>query len=92
MQVIWSRASRGKLSEIRRYIAEHNPSAAASVAARILEAGNALRDFPSRGRPTNHADIRELVITGTPYLLVYHVGEGGKVAILSVWHGAQDRS
>ncbi|MGB0694418.1 MAG: type II toxin-antitoxin system RelE/ParE family toxin [Rhodospirillaceae bacterium] len=91
MQIIWSLASRNKLIEIRHYIAEHNPTAAAAIASKILVAGNSLREFPRRGRPANQPNIRELVISGTPYLLIYQVDEGNRISILNIWHGAQDR-
>ena len=91
MQVIWSNAAIDSLIAIRVYIAEHNPSAARKVAARVLDAGNSLQAFPNRGRSVGLPNIQELVITGTPYLLVYRVTDEA-VQILSVWHGAQDRS
>ncbi len=76
--------------EIRTYIGVDNPHAASRMAANLLQAGNALEELPNRGRPTGLADIRELVVPGTSYLLVYRVKEE-EVQILRVWHCAQDR-
>jgi addiction module RelE/StbE family toxin len=90
MQVVWSRTALDNLATIRSYIADHNPPAAAMIAARLLEAGNALQDFPNRGKSTGIDGIQELIITGTPFLLVYRVTDTA-VEILSVWHSAQDR-
>lgn len=90
MQVDWTPHSQIDVRNIRAYIAEHNRAAADRMVLRIVSAGDALVEFPNRGRPTGVPDVRELVIPGTPYLLVYRV-EGGLVQILSVWHGAQDR-
>ena len=58
---------------------------------RIVSAGDALDAFPNRGRQAGTPDIRELVVGGTPYILLYRV-DAEAVRILSVWHGAQDRS
>jgi len=90
VQIIWSQNAITQLVSIRDYIADENPSAAFSVAAKILEAGNTLEVFPNRGRPNQMTDIRELVIVGTPYILVYRAKEN-EVEILTVWHSAQDR-
>jgi len=90
VQIIWSHNAVSNLISIREYIADKNPSAASSVAAKILDASNALEMFPDRGRPTDLSDSRELVIVGTPYILVYRVKQHD-VEILTVWHSAQDR-
>lgn len=83
-------AALDNLTEIRRHIGNDNPLAAQRMATRILAAGNALELFPERGRPTGVANVRELVIAGTFYLLVYCV-TGQTVQILRVWHEAQLR-
>lgn len=90
MQIVWLPTALDKLTEIRRHIGNDNPLAAQRMAKRILAAGNALEMFPERGRPTGVPDVRELVIAGTSYLLVYRV-VGKTVQILRVWHEAQLR-
>lgn len=91
MQVNWTSNSQSDLNNIRAYIAEHDVVAANNLMVRIVSAGDALVKFSNRGRPTEIPNVRELVISGTPYLLVYRV-ESETVQILSVWHGAQDRN
>lgn len=56
----------------------------------LRKAGQELSTFPDRGRPTGIEGVRELVVPGTPYLLVYRVNKD-KVEVLCVLHGAQDR-
>ena len=90
MQVTWTPLSQTDLVNIRVYIREVDPRAANKMIARIVFAGNELEAFPNRGRPTGLANVKELVIPDTPYLLVYRVMEE-EVQILRVWHGAQDR-
>ena len=90
MQVDWTPRAQADVTKIRAYIAEHDVAAANRMTVRIVSAGNALEAFPHRGRPAGVPHVRELVVSGTPYLLVYRV-LGEQVQILSVWHGAQDR-
>ncbi len=91
MQVIWTPTARDDVVGIQVFIAEFDPQAADRMVQTVVSAGNALETFPNRGRPTDIADIRELVVPGTAYLLVYRVTEKA-VQILRVWHGAQDRA
>ncbi len=89
MQVVWSRNAINNITAIRAYIAEDDPSAASRIAARILEAGNALEVFPDRGRGSDLLNFRELIVVGTPYVLVYQV-VGETVEIASIWHTSQN--
>ena len=50
----------------------------------------ALRTHPSLGRAGAESGTRELVIGGTPYVVLYRSG-GKRITILTVWHGAQKR-
>lgn len=88
MQIKWHRKARQDLREVRAYIAEDNPKAAAKVAQSILQAVERLADNPGIGRPGRVMDTRELVITGTPYLVPYRI-VGDAIVILRVLHGAR---
>lgn len=88
MRIKWHRLARQDLKNIRAYIAKDNPKAAAVVAATILQAVELLPDNPAIGRPGRLIDTRELVISGTPYLMPYRI-MGDVVVILRVLHGAQ---
>jgi toxin ParE1/3/4 len=76
------------LREIRTIITLDNPDAAERMATRIVAVVEALRIHPSLGRAGAETGIRELVIGGTPYIVLYRV-KGKQVNILTIWHGAQ---
>lgn len=90
MTVIWRAAALADVARIARHIAAENPIAARKMARELLVAGDSLVLFPHRGRPGREPGTRELVPV-SPYVLVYEVTADGSVAILRVWHAAQDR-
>lgn len=90
MQVRWTAHAVEQLRSIGDYIAEHNPTAAATVVDRLRTAVDALSRFPQMGRDGRVPGTRELSVPGTPYIIPYRV-EGGHIAILAVFHGAQAR-
>jgi len=57
---------------------------------RIVAVVEALRNHPYLGRAGAEPGIRELVIGGTPYIVLYRV-QGRQVTIDTNWHGAQSR-
>ena len=89
LEVVWSRSALARLKEIRRYVAADKPEAAARLALRIVSVVAGLRVHPHMGRAGSQPGLRELVIGGTPYIVIYKVGRK-YVTILNVWHGAQE--
>jgi plasmid stabilization system protein ParE len=89
LNVVWTAGALRDLSAIRAYLDPFNPVAARRIAQALLLAGDSLALFPSRGRVGLERGTRELVAT-QPYVLVYEI-TGAEVAILAIWHGAQDR-
>ena len=73
MRVRWLDQAVADLKTVRTFIAQNNPSAAADVAKRIREAVRILADYPASGRAGRVPNTRELVVTGTPYILPYRV-------------------
>ena len=90
MIVTWSIRARADLHDIRSFIGERNPEAAARTANAIISTSHRLEEFPAIGRPSQIAGVRELVVLGTPYILFYRVIDHG-VEITAVLHGAQRR-
>ena len=88
MRIVWAPSAIDDLRHLRAYIAEHDPAAAARVARAIVEGVEGLRRFPHCGRPGRVPDTRELVVTGTPFVIPYTV-EGDRIAILAVLHAAR---
>ena len=77
-----------RLEDIRDRVAADNPAAAARLVQRIRTAVDRLAASPAIGRPGRVADTRELVISGTPYIVPYRVN-GDVVEVISVLHSAQ---
>lgn len=69
------------------YIAERNPSAAASQFAQIETQLRHLTTYPHAGRPGRVEGTRELIVARTPFIVIYTVGDA--VELLRLLHGAQ---
>jgi len=88
VEIVWSPLARARLEEIRAYVAVDNPAAAERLATRLVAMIEALRQYPHLGRPGAESGIRELVIGGTPYVVLYRM-RGQRVTINTIWHTAQ---
>ena len=88
MSVRWTRPALRDLEEIGDYIARDKPEAAARLVTKILDHAQALSEHPMKGRPGRAPQTRELVITGTPFVVPYRL-RGNDVEILAVFHGAR---
>ena len=90
VEIVWSHKARRRLEEIRLYVARDKPDAAARLATRIVAVVEALRNHPHMGRVGAEPGIRELVIGGTPYVVLYSVKKT-QVTVTTIWRGAQSR-
>ncbi len=88
VELVWSPLARTRLEEIRAYVARDKPEAAARLATRIVAVVEVLKTHPNVGRAGAEPGVRELVIGGTPYVVLYRV-RGERVTIHTIWHGAQ---
>ncbi len=77
------------LQALRQYITQDKPSAANRLAKRILNAINLLANQPSMGRPGRVSGTRELVVTGSPYIIPYRV-KNNSIEILRILHVAME--
>ena len=75
MRTFWSRRALQHLAAIRSYLAKNHPRAASQVAVRLLESVDRLAGYPHIGRSGPAIGTRELVVTGTPYVIPYRVKE-----------------
>jgi toxin ParE1/3/4 len=91
VEIVWSPLARVRLEEIRAFVAQDKPVAAERLAMRIVAVVEALRIHPYLGRAGAEPGIRELVMGGTPYLILYRL-RGKRVVILTVWHAAQHKT
>jgi toxin ParE1/3/4 len=90
VEIVCSVLPRARLREIRAYVALDKPEAAERLATRIVAILEALRNQSYLGRVGAEPGIRELVIGGAPYIILYRV-DGQRVVISTIWHGAQRR-
>ena len=88
MRVRFSSRARDELDAIYSYIAEHSPTAAQRVKARIRAATEQLGDFPYMARNTDRANVRVRVGNPFPYLIFYTI-RNDEVLILHIRHGAR---
>jgi toxin ParE1/3/4 len=88
MRVAWTAPAARGLEDIGDYIARENPGAARRTVRRIRARARTLAAHPYLGRPGRIADTRELVITSTPFIVVYRVRDD-RLEILAVFHSAR---
>ena len=88
MKLEWAAFALSDRDNIFDYIEADSPRSAIRVDEAIASAAERLLDFPESGRPGRIAGTRELVVTGSPYILAY-IAREGVVRILRVIHGAQ---
>jgi toxin ParE1/3/4 len=77
-----------RLEDIYERIAADNPAAASRMLQRIRTAVERLSAAPAIGRPGRVAGTRELVISGTPYIVPYRIKDDA-AQIITVLHSAQ---
>lgn len=87
MQVKWLEDAINDLDALQSYIAQDNEKAAANIAVKILNSIAILSTQPNMGRPGRVPDTRELVLSGTPYIIPYRV-KHDFIEILRVYHCA----
>lgn len=87
MKIKWSEDAILDLHSLRHYIAQDNPSAAHKISQKILYLVELLSEHPLIGRPGRISETRELVISGTPYIIPYRIRKEN-IEILRVFHAA----
>ena len=73
MRTVWSRRALRHLVEIRSHIPMDHARDGRQVAARILESVDRLAGYPHVGPSGRAIGTRELVVAGTPYVILYRV-------------------
>lgn len=88
MRLRWTRPALSDLGDIHTYIAEHNPVAALKVVRLLRAQAEGLTDHPHMGRPGRIDGTRELVVSGSAFIIAYRVTETC-IDILAIRHGAR---
>lgn len=90
MKLHWLPGAIADRAKIARIIAADSPKASRDQGDRIRNQANNLCDHPELGRIGRIAGTRELVIAGTPFLIIYRIRDKPQqIEILRVIHGAQ---
>lgn len=88
MKVFWSRDALRDLDEAREFIAKENPKAVKGIIERFEILLESLSIHPKLGRIGRVKNTRELVVTGTPFILPYVIDKQ-RIIILGVRHTAR---
>lgn len=89
MTLHWTARARDHLAALHSWIARDDPAAAGRVVTRIVDlTATLLLEHPQAGRAGRVEGTREFVITGTPYIVAYEIGDEA-ITILAVLHGAR---
>ena len=88
MTIFWTAPALRDLPEIWTYIAHDKPDAATHLVSRLREASETLATQPHMGRAGRVPHTRELVVAGTPYVLVYRI-TARHVEIIAALNGAR---
>lgn len=87
MNIKWTKGAARNLNQIEKYIARDNPRAAVETVLRVIKAIGMISDNPTLGRTGRIFGTRELIISGTPFIVAYRI-VAGKVEILRVLHSS----
>ncbi|WP_347252094.1 type II toxin-antitoxin system RelE/ParE family toxin [Legionella sp.] len=73
MKIKFTKLATQDLHSTKEFISKDNPHAAESVICRIMESIENILAFPSIGRPGRVPHTKELVVSSTPFFIVYQV-------------------
>jgi toxin ParE1/3/4 len=88
LSIRWLPQAQSNRLEQLEYIAQDNPLAAINQDEEIERQINMLLAHPQMGRPGRVAGTRELVISSTPFVVIYRLQEQS-IEVLRLLHSAQ---
>lgn len=88
MIIKWYDDAIADLELLENYISQDNPLAAQRIVDKILQAINLLSDQSEIGRPGRITNTRELIISGTSYIVAY-TAINNSILIIRVVHSAR---
>lgn len=89
MLIWWSTPATQQLAAAFDYIAADDAGAASRITNHIWDSVDILAHHPYAGRKGRVEGTRELVISGTPFVVAYRT-EKNEVRILAVFHAARE--
>lgn len=89
MRIRYTKLALAHFQELKRTSTEQfGASVARATVAKVHQSIEDLTRFPERGRAGRIAGTRELIITGTPFIVAYHL-DHDEVQVLAILHGAR---
>ena len=89
MIIVWSPEAINDLAALRAYIAEDDPAAAQRVVFHIIRGiEQLLAGQPHMGRAGRVPGTRELVVSRTPYIVLYRIWNN-RLQVLRVYHSVR---
>jgi toxin ParE1/3/4 len=88
LKIYWLEKAAIDLEEAYNFILLDNPSAAENEVNKVLEVVELLSINPALGKAGRVPKTRELVIAGTPYIVIYRA-KGNRLEILRIFHSAR---
>lgn len=89
MKLRWTHPALADLRDLHAYIAAHNPGAALKLARLIRAHAEGLATHPEKGRSGRIEGTRELVVTGTRFIIAYRLTPE-TIDLLAIRHGARE--
>ena len=91
MRILWSAAAQADLGRLHRFLAQHDLDAADATLDVLVEAPEALRDFPRRGPRLTEFDQREVRELHLRHYLLRYELTATDIVFLRVFHAREDR-
>lgn len=88
MKIRLAKPAEEDLEDIDAYIRQDNPDAAQRTVERVFEAIEYLLQFPHMGRSGRLPETRELIVSGTPFIVIYQIRRSD-IFILRILHSAR---
>lgn len=88
MRVEWLQVALDSVIAEAESISQYSPALADRTVAAILSAVENLKQFPALGGPGRVVGTRELVVSGTPYIVPYRV-RGDALQLIRVFHASR---
>lgn len=90
MRIEWLEQALDDFDAAMSYIAEQNPKAAHKIAQTIHRQVSQLRQNALIGRPGRVENTRELVVSGTHFIIPYRFNGHNLIELLAVMHDARE--
>ena len=87
-QLVWSQDALANRFDQLEFIAQDNPLGAIDQDEQIERQTHMLLNHPILGKPGRRQGTRELVISHTPFIVVYRIN-GNRIELLRMLHSSQ---